>query len=394
MSNVIFDGDAQLGDDGVLQGWCWNAQRPTERPVVEILIDERIVSTNVASRFREDLRTRKIGDGYYGFMATLTKSLADAGDHFVITARERTSGRCFWRHIRGDYALPDYFTGRVDALRHRLSRIAGSRRFLDLGKTSLTARLAAELGALGTQLRVAGLDTRPPSPIARARARILQQTTPVLIETLPDPRAAVIIIANSTSSGVLSAVSAVAPAIRALSVSLLLVDRGLSPEVALAPSLFGNLRYILDHHRDLRSLLAGALKCSEGDFLIFVRNPPETLDKGLAEILPQMLDSASIHLKSHSVDDAYRLLAQSPPHICRRTVHFPIGLQFAARRRVLERFVSLLRPQEAFTGLEDVDLAIRAIRDDVELCMWDEPDIDQQAALRAGAAHSVGNGAS
>ncbi|HLZ08143.1 MAG TPA: hypothetical protein VKT80_06100, partial [Chloroflexota bacterium] len=101
MSNEIIDGDAELGGDGVLQGWCWKPLEPTERPVVEILIDERVVATSVASRFREDLRTRKIGDGYYGFMATLSKSFAEAGGRFVVTARERRSGRCFWRHIRG-----------------------------------------------------------------------------------------------------------------------------------------------------------------------------------------------------------------------------------------------------------------------------------------------------
>jgi len=59
MSNEIIDGDAELGDDGVLQGWCWNVQKPDERQVVEVLIDDRIVSTSVASRFREDLRTER-----------------------------------------------------------------------------------------------------------------------------------------------------------------------------------------------------------------------------------------------------------------------------------------------------------------------------------------------
>ena len=109
MSNEIIDGDAHLGEDGILQGWCWNAQEPTERPVVDILIDGRVVSSNIASRFREDLRTRKIGDGYYGFMATLSKSIAEAGARFVLTARERRSGRCFWRRIKGDQALPGDF---------------------------------------------------------------------------------------------------------------------------------------------------------------------------------------------------------------------------------------------------------------------------------------------
>src|SRR5579862_5872133 len=163
MSNEIIDGDAELGGDGVLQGWCWKPLEPTERPVVEILIDERVVSTNVASRFREDLRTRKIGDGYYGFMATLSKSFADAGVRFVVTARERRSGRCFWRHIRGDHALPGYFPDRVDALRERLSQIAELPFFLGPGHTSRAVALAAELGGLSARLKDAGSGTRRPS---------------------------------------------------------------------------------------------------------------------------------------------------------------------------------------------------------------------------------------
>ena len=374
MSNVIIDGDAQLGDDGVLQGWCWNVQKPTERPVVEIFLDERIVSTHVASRFREDLRTRKIGDGYYGFMATLTKSLADAGGRFVISARERTSGRCFWRHIRGDQALPGDFARRVDALRHRLSGIAGSQRFGDLGKTSLTAGFAAELGALGDQLRVAGFAARNPSPLAQSRTRILRQMPAVVIETPPDPVVAVIVIANSRAAGVLSAIAAIAPALDALSASLLLVDRGLSPEVALAPSLFVNLRYIFDRHHSLRSLLTGALESSKAGFLIFICNPPEKIAQGLAEILPQMQGSSALHINCRSVIQAYRLLARSPPDFHRHTLHLPIGLQFAAPRAMLERFVGLPGPQDACTGREDLDLAIRAVSDDVEFCTWDEPD--------------------
>src|SRR5476651_579818 len=101
MSSVKLDGEVQLGADGVMQGWCWNPKTPAERLVLEIVIDEKIVSTIVASRFREDLRERNIGDGYYGFIATITKSLLDEGDSFVVSARERASGCCFWRQVRG-----------------------------------------------------------------------------------------------------------------------------------------------------------------------------------------------------------------------------------------------------------------------------------------------------
>ena len=375
MSNEIIDGDAELGDDGVLQGWCWNVQKPDERQVVEVLIDDRIVSTSVASRFREDLRTRKIGDGYYGFMTTLSRTLAEAGVRFVVTARERGSGRCFWRHIRGAHALPVNFPERMDALRERLSGIARSPAFPGPGDTSLAAGLAAEFGGLGARLNPTRIGTGNSSPLRRARRQLMRRIAPANIEALPHPRAALVLVADSASEGALCAVAALAPQIRELSVSLTLVDRGARSETALAPSLFGNLNYVFDPHCDLRSLLTRTLCRSTADFLIFVHNPPATLGKGLAEVLPQMLDGGSLHLSSRCVSQAYRALGHAlPPGIPRRTATTPIGLQLAGRRRVLERFIGLPTPLGAIASLEAVDLAIRAAQDDLDPCIWDEDD--------------------
>jgi hypothetical protein len=394
MSNEIIDGDAELGDDGVLQGWCWNARKPNERQVVEVLIDERIVSTSVASRFREDLRTRKIGDGYYGFMTTLSRTLAEAGVRFVVTARERGSGRCFWRHIRGRHALPGNFPERMDALRERLSGIARSPAFSGLGDTSLAAGLAAELGGLGARLNETRTGTGNSSPLRRARRQLLRRIAPATIEALPDPRAALVLVADSASDEALSAVAALAPQIRELRVSLTLVDRGASSETALAPSLFGNLHYVFDPNCDVRSLLTRTLSRSTADFLIFVRNPPATLGEGLAEVLPQMLDGGSLHLRSRCVSHAYRVLGHAlPPGIRRRTASTPIGLEFAGRRRVLERFIGLPTPQGAIASLEAVDLAIRAARGDLDPCIWDEPDRKERPAWSSQSTYAVGNDA-
>ena len=394
MSNEIIDGDAELGDDGVLQGWCWNAQKPNERPVVEVLIDDRIVSTSIASRFREDLRTRKIGDGYYGFMTTLSRTLAEAGVRFVVTARERGSGRCFWRHIRGTHALPGDFPKRLDALRERLSGIARSPAFPALGDTSLAAGLADELGGLGARLNETGIGTGNSSPLRRARRQLLRRIAPATLEAIPHPRAALVLVAGSTSEGALPAVAGLAPQIRELSVSLTLVDRGARSDTALAPSLFGNLNYVFDPHGDLRSLLTRTLSRSTADFLIFVRNPPATLGQGLAQLLPQMLGDGSLHLGSRCVSDACRALGQVlPPGIRRRTAGTPIGLQFAGRRRVLERFVGLPTPQGALASLEAVDLAIRTAQGDLDACIWDEPDGRHRPAGGSESTYAAGGDA-
>jgi hypothetical protein len=388
MSNLILDGDAQLGADGVLQGWCWSAKRPTERLALEILINEKIVSTLVASRFREDLREKRIGDGYHGFMATLTKSLADAGDNYVISARERSSGRCFWQHARGELGLPNDFATRFAEAQHQFSRIARSSPFLTLGNGSLTSRISIELGTLGMRLRAAtGLDTRYPFPVARVRAALLRETAPVVLEILPHPKLALIIIADSTSKEILSTVSAVIPTLQSMEGSLLLIDRGVNAEVALAPSIFGNLRYVFYSREDLGSLLSVALKYSHGELLIFIRNPPESITHGLPELVAQTHASNAIYINSRSVEIACAICTESSANISRRPANFPLGLEFAGKREAFERLRDIVPLENGATGLGNVELAIRAIRHGVDICAWDEPHLVRRSGIRAEATH-------
>ncbi len=388
-NNVVLDGDAQLAADGVLQGWCWNPKRPTERLVVEILINERIVSTFVASRFREDLPGRNIGDGYYGFITTIAKSLLDAGDNFVISARERSSGCCFWRHVRGESGLPNDFAGRFAEAQQQLSRVARSSHLRALGRPSLTARISMELGALGMHLRTAAKldDTLHRTPMARARAELLQQTAPRILEILRNPKLALIIIADSASSEVLSAISAIVPTLDSLEASLLLIDRGLDADVALAPSLFGNLRYVFDPRSDLRALLADGLRYSHGDLLLFMRNPREEVARRLPEIVAQMNAGYSIYMNARSAEIAYEICAESAEHLSRRRTNYPLCVEFAGKRELFEHLDAFLSSKDTVTGLEDVDLAIRAIRDGIELCAWDEPPLEHKSDLRVEAAH-------
>ncbi len=388
MSNVILDGEVQLGADGVLQGWCWNPNRPTERLVLEILIDERIVSTFVASRFRDDLRGRNIGDGYYGFIATLTKSLLDAGDRFVVSVRERASGCCFWREVRGESGLPYDFAGRLAEVRQRFSRIAWSSRFRTRSAASLPLKISTDLGTLGTHLRVAkGIDTRHLQPIARARTALLEEIPPAVLEIFPFSKVAVIIIADSTSNVVLSAISAVVPALKSIEASLLLIDRGSNAEVALAPTLFGNLRYIREERSSLGSLLTDVLKYSHGDLLLLVNNPEASIARGLPEIVTHMHNSSSLYINARSMEVARRICAVSSGCSSRQPGNFPIGLVFAGRRELFERINESYGASDNVTGVEDVDLAIRAIRDGIEICAWGEPPLQQRSGLSAKATH-------
>ncbi len=385
---MLLDGEAQLGADGVLQGWCWNPKRPTERLVLEILINERIVSTLVASRFREDLRGRNIGDGYYGFIATLTKSLLDAGDYFVISVRERASGCCFWRQVRGESNLPKDFEDRFAEAKNGFSRVAQSNRFRPCGATSLNRRIATELRALGMQLRAATrLESRKLSSIACARLALRQHIAPAVLAIVRRPRVGLIIISDSTCGDVLSAISAAVPILNSIEASLLLIDRGLNAEVALAPSLFGNLRYVHEPRNDLDWLLAAALKYSHGDLLIFIRNPSESTIQHLPEVVAQMDENGSVYINERGVEIAVGMFAESSEYLSAQCANLPIGLEFGGKREIFERIRGFLSQKDRVTGLEDVDLAIRAIRDGLPLCVWDEPDLEHKSNRGAKAAY-------
>lgn len=56
-----------ISDEGIVYGWAWDQEKPSERVEVEFLIDGVSAGTTVVGHYREDLLTAGIGDGYYGF---------------------------------------------------------------------------------------------------------------------------------------------------------------------------------------------------------------------------------------------------------------------------------------------------------------------------------------
>ncbi len=154
-------GEAQVDSDGVISGWCYCPARPEERVSVEILINETLAATVVASRFLEDLRNRGIGDGYYGFSVTLTRQLNRMGETGIVRAREQRSQFCFWHWVRGDFSLPAGFEARLAAATAALAAAAARL------PAPAPLGLAPAFSALGRQLSGQGTDrSRPAGPSA------------------------------------------------------------------------------------------------------------------------------------------------------------------------------------------------------------------------------------
>jgi hypothetical protein len=230
-------------------------------------------------------------------------------------------------------------------------------------------------------------DNRYLPPVARARSALLQQTVPVILAAVSSPKLAVIIIAESNSNDVLSAISALAPALTSMEASLLLIDRGCNSNVALAPSLFGNLRYILDPQGNLKSLLVGALKYSQGDFLIFIRNPGKAVVQCLLQVAAEIHDSNAIYFNARSALLAREICAEPRLTMSWRSTKFKNDLEFAGKREFFEKIRDLSPPIDRVTGLEGVDLAIRFMRDGNELCVWDNCELEQKSSPRVEATH-------
>ena len=67
-------------------GWVWDRGRPSERLLVRVLLDGRMVASATADRPRIDLRRAGIGDGGYAFEVELPDDVANVSDNLAVVA--------------------------------------------------------------------------------------------------------------------------------------------------------------------------------------------------------------------------------------------------------------------------------------------------------------------
>jgi hypothetical protein len=146
-------GEAELDSDGVLHGWCWDAQRPHERLLLDVSINNEVVASVISSRFREDVRDRKFGDGYHGFHIILTKFLGLAPGGARVNLYERRSGHSFWHKIIGEFPLPEGLEGRIAACRVELDRLAWSPSLVEGGRGGRMAVIGAAFEKLNSKIQ-------------------------------------------------------------------------------------------------------------------------------------------------------------------------------------------------------------------------------------------------
>jgi hypothetical protein len=75
-----------------LYGWVWDPALPTERLLIRILLEGRMVASATADLPRVDLRRNGIGDGGYAFKVELAESLANVSDSLTVVAVSSSTG--------------------------------------------------------------------------------------------------------------------------------------------------------------------------------------------------------------------------------------------------------------------------------------------------------------
>ncbi|MCB8873617.1 glycosyltransferase family protein [Acidisoma silvae] len=122
---------------GMVQGWCWSADRPAERLTVALLIDGVQKASVVAARLRSELVRPGLCDGYHGFSLALPADLAPTAR---IEAMECGSGQVFARIVPAETAESLAWAAQAEAayvtaatLQEALPDWAGTPRWSTLG---------------------------------------------------------------------------------------------------------------------------------------------------------------------------------------------------------------------------------------------------------------------
>ena len=350
-------GEVALDEDGVVHGWCWSPDQPAARLTVELLVNQEVVSTLVASRFREDLRTRKFGDGYHGFTVTLTKQLALASRRSVVSAREATSRNCFWQKIFGDIAIPEGFDERLAAARAAIDHLGHSPAFGAPRSGTKTARVTGALAALGTRLRAqAGMAQEQPAPRPFALPALAQPGISVILETGPDVAAR------------LDELRQAAQALGQAGAEVILTDDGADPRGPQLQRQAENLKYLFapgQSPAERRNLAAAA---AHGRTLVFLGHAQGRLGAALHEIHGQAREKLVI---SSGIADMVSRIAPGLAAGMADIVHAAgFGLTLAMPRALIGLYGGFDRRVDDGAGLDVLDWTLRAAKAGAPVAVW------------------------
>jgi hypothetical protein len=325
-------GDVQIDKDGTVNGWCWAPDRPEERLTVEFLRNGEVIGSVTASRFREDLRHKKYGDGYHGFVITLGQAVAACSGGALLAARERVSGEVFWQVLMGEVAIPPGFDDRISAIAAGLEDEAGNAAWTT----------PAPLAAFGQGVMALG-------ERFLARGGIF---SPVLAPGLVfapvvHPELSVILAAAARAGETIAALRG----FNDVGADFVVLDDGADPAFLLMQAQIRGLTYLhLPQASPARLRQAGA-EAARGAYMVFLQGAGDVTG----------LDTSRMVIPA--------ALAEAAGLRGLETVAAPAGLELGVPRLVFEALGGFDMAMDDGAGLELVDFVRRAVRLDVAMAV-------------------------
>lgn len=237
-----------IQEDGLVGGWCWNAANPAERVRLEVMVDNDIVGHTLANVFRADLEAAGIGDGAHAFSFLLPWSAIASKS--VCTVRVCEAGS---RHPIGG-ALT-YRRGALIPLEQRMIELERGMRVLHARLADANERAAREASLLRGMLGTIGsfftqLSDMPPDALSVEGAfgigALLAQTRtqhePFALAAPEAPAVTICVTGEGSLAEAYGCLRALHRTGVDAAAEIVLLDTGLSAELALLPSLVQNLR--------------------------------------------------------------------------------------------------------------------------------------------------------
>jgi hypothetical protein len=314
-------GDLREREDGGFDGWCWAPDRPNERLIVELLVNDTPAASMVAAVFRPDLLALGCGDGRHGFVIYLPPNVPVAtDDEYLVTARERKSGRIFGRLLRRRTGLSDAF-GRVSGMSEAVAALSQDLAALreKLGASPASRRMKKAFGRLGDHLAVLG---RGPGSTASG------------VPTMATSHIVTLVSCPVNEAAALSILAALAPALAEAKAEILLAIAGTGRHAFLLPPAPANVRYLRGPcWHDPGTVLTHAAKSARGRWLVLFdagRRAPSAA--ALLALCRELDEAAPATLIGARIVQALGSVAQPIPDTEPLALPAPLGFLIGADR--------------------------------------------------------------
>jgi hypothetical protein len=244
MARPILLGDLYQRADGGFDGWCWSPDRPGDKLIVELLVNDMVATSMKAAIFRRDLMDNGYGDGHHGFLLRLPPNLPQLAEECLITARERDSGGVFGRLLRPGRAAGPVGGARLEQADGAVAELwqGYARARQHVRRAPVSTRLQAAFGALGARLAAGPRATPPVLPRPFGGQGIPVGPKLVLPEIASPALSVVLPVRNVVAA--LRQIAALAAAVGPVGAEIIAVDVGHDPFAALLPARVRNLRYL------------------------------------------------------------------------------------------------------------------------------------------------------